>query len=1523
MTNDVVAVIELVKNSYDAFARNVWVRFGHDPERGEYIEVEDDAFSRKQIMLNFTIKGASMHGKVSWDDGETVSNGTVLLKTDTKTFTENISSNGEYRFDDIAPATYKLWLNTSGHEFYVRDVIPVSDTDKTEDITLKGRVSGNLDYDENANVTNANVTVSLFDETNLTRMNVTSNESYSFEKILPGKYTLSVDEDNYLNFTGSFNLGLNEEKTVNVTLQSAVFISGTTYNTEPMKNVTLRFKGVMNTTVVSDETGFYKLKLIPGRYSISSTYIDNNAVYIFNDVLKVENLSITKNVSLKKGERTYGYVCYEKYVGNNTVNETSGENKTVNETLSNVHITFKSDNITVKTVSNSTGYYEVYLPKDNYTILVSYGYNETSTLVLLKPFNTTEKEQNITLIEGIKVYGILHYDLDETYDKTVAALILFESENGTVETTSDADGYYIVYLAVGNYNVSVNASDFILFSKETFVNKTIVTTIVNETTNETVNTTINEMWYNISLNPINITVSCVISSALLPEETINLTNVTVSFNASDDIGINNSVILNLTLNETTNQTYYNISLNPGNYNVTIEHNTNKSGTDVLYYNYTKLGIVVGEGNIKLNITVEKKIKINGTVWIDLNDNGKMDIINETNHIVINEICYNTSDPKAVWFELYNPTNSSVNITGWKIQFSSNTFTIPSWTIESGEYIIVCWDEDNFTSYWNVSNETKIIELGDWSLMSDLISIKNATTTIDMINDSLPLLPLNHSWSRYNGYDTGNFTDDFYDEINPTPGYENTKSKTEVIENATIEFITGNVSYTVQSDVNGTYEIYLKSGNYTVFVEYVLENMTHENETNLTYDNITYVYLNLTEFSVGNSTKDIQLVEAVNVSGFVYYDENDIYDADEGIRLNITFTLNTTNSTTNASRTATSNDIGYYQLYLPSGNYTVYVNETYGNANYTYNKSLPIPDSTYNISLEIDTIMVTGTVKYDDTPLGNVTISFNDFNTTTDESGLYKIYLPLDEYNVTITHPGFELFEETYNVSIISNHSINATLTPSDVPVYGVTYYDVNDNGIYDTGDILITNATISFTGNVNINVTSNGCYNTILPIGEYIVYANYVTPWNTSYGYFGQIPPIEPTPYQQLDIALIRSVKISGDIYYYNMTGENNTALVNITFIRDKGTSYEASKMIEGNGSYEIYLVPGRYTVSVSYTTFECNMNITYSYDKIIEVSESMRYDINITKVRKCKPGLHWNETEMQTINQGGSVSYNITVTNNGNDNDTFALSTLGVTNNGNPVEGWNVSFSKNSVTLGLNDNETVIVNITASPNALAYNNTITIKATSQNDTSAFDTTDLIVAVNRINDDINIECDEHEKWISPLESVDFVLSIENNGNNNENDLISLTVDPLPKGWNASLDNYRPFILGESKATVTLTVTAPSNAKLDDYTNIYLYATLKRNNTTVASNVLKAVVSFPDLTVKNITFSKSHPKIGESLTINATVCNLGNVNAFSSNGFEARFYVDDKLINTTYINQTTILVGENITMSADWNTTGVE
>ena len=42
VTNDVVAVIELVKNAYDAFAQSVRLRFRDDPSHGMFLEIEDD-----------------------------------------------------------------------------------------------------------------------------------------------------------------------------------------------------------------------------------------------------------------------------------------------------------------------------------------------------------------------------------------------------------------------------------------------------------------------------------------------------------------------------------------------------------------------------------------------------------------------------------------------------------------------------------------------------------------------------------------------------------------------------------------------------------------------------------------------------------------------------------------------------------------------------------------------------------------------------------------------------------------------------------------------------------------------------------------------------------------------------------------------------------------------------------------------------------------------------------------------------------------------------------------------------------------------------------------------------------------------------------------------------------------------------------------------------------------------------------------------------------------------------------------
>ena len=51
VTDDVVAVIELIKNSFDAFAQNVWLRFSVDPNEGPQLEITDDGIGMTREII--------------------------------------------------------------------------------------------------------------------------------------------------------------------------------------------------------------------------------------------------------------------------------------------------------------------------------------------------------------------------------------------------------------------------------------------------------------------------------------------------------------------------------------------------------------------------------------------------------------------------------------------------------------------------------------------------------------------------------------------------------------------------------------------------------------------------------------------------------------------------------------------------------------------------------------------------------------------------------------------------------------------------------------------------------------------------------------------------------------------------------------------------------------------------------------------------------------------------------------------------------------------------------------------------------------------------------------------------------------------------------------------------------------------------------------------------------------------------------------------------------------------------------
>jgi hypothetical protein len=156
------------------------------------------------------------------------------------------------------------------------------------------------------------------------------------------------------------------------------------------------------------------------------------------------------------------------------------------------------------------------------------------------------------------------------------------------------------------------------------------------------------------------------------------------------------------------------------------------------------------------------------------------------NIVINEVFY-PAENITPWFELYNPTNRTINITGWLVWFYSinGPVYLPYISISPQEYVIICFSEESFTKRWYLPSGTRIFEI-QFGLPYDSLHITDSIidgpgTWIDGVPEEggikVPSLPANHSWARYKGDMIQNFTNDFYDEATPTPGYENTKAKT--------------------------------------------------------------------------------------------------------------------------------------------------------------------------------------------------------------------------------------------------------------------------------------------------------------------------------------------------------------------------------------------------------------------------------------------------------------------------------------------------------------------------------------------------------------------------------------------------------------------------------------------------------------------------------------------------------------------------------------------------------------------------
>ena len=135
------------------------------------------------------------------------------------------------------------------------------------------------------------------------------------------------------------------------------------------------------------------------------------------------------------------------------------------------------------------------------------------------------------------------------------------------------------------------------------------------------------------------------------------------------------------------------------------------------------------------------------------------------NVVLNEIF---PDQKTnEWIELYNPTTSTIDLSGWTITTSAGTYTFPgapnsgTVTIGPGQFLVL--DNTDFGNNFLKNSDTVILR-------------DSSNNNIDQT--SYRGVSKDRSWARYkdptgaDGYDTDQDSD-WYKENNPTKGASNT------------------------------------------------------------------------------------------------------------------------------------------------------------------------------------------------------------------------------------------------------------------------------------------------------------------------------------------------------------------------------------------------------------------------------------------------------------------------------------------------------------------------------------------------------------------------------------------------------------------------------------------------------------------------------------------------------------------------------------------------------------------------------
>jgi asparagine N-glycosylation enzyme membrane subunit Stt3 len=633
---------------------------------------------------------------------------------------------------------------------------------------------------------------------------------------------------------------------------------------------------------------------------------------------------------------------------------------------------------------------------------------------------------------------------------------------------------------------------------------------------------------------------------------------------------------------------------------------------------------------------------------------------------------------------------------------------------------------------------------------------------------------------------------------------------------------GAVNATAITDAHGLFSISLAPGQYLVEVD---QNVTlGSNATRWqNYTTLTVV--------IGEDPEplDLEVVKRARVYGEVIPNRNVMtsitFDGPETKEINVNLT---------------------FDIYLIPGEYDIYASAERFTTHYAYLERMSIDHTSSPIVIIIDRAYVLdGSLMFGDGPFLKTTpVSITDasgatLRIETNTIGMFTTYLMPGEYTIVVDYSTIERIglEQKYvrytgykEVNLLSGTEIDIELD-RDYDNSTVSGMIIGTNGNPVAGSL--TFAAISDTSmNASATATMAGFDLEMAP-GDYSVYAKQ---FDGPGSYLGVIE-IEPYEPNVITIQLESGLRFSGKTIYSGIQGPASIQVSgNGTVDLESGP----------DGSFEVFLPSGSYSVTCSAEAVEREMDVEYLSSFELELVSSTSKTIELEKQVLLGVTVQWNEQEKATILPGEKAVYTITLVNTGNVKDTYELSTL--------FTSWDVEFSKEKVTVefGSQNSAVVTATILAPADAKVDHDQIRILAQSTTQSSKSGSVNVDVNIIAVRS-LNLIFDKGY----PTSGESYSYSVKLNNLGNIEDTYNITVANAEQlaslGWTYSFTN-------NTESWMEITVDAgmpayfdmsltPTRSNPDPDVELVLFARSTSEGT--VQKALPVILNLPHVTVPDL------------------------------------------------------------------------